>query len=311
MGVIGAFIGGGGDNNKPNRVTDQWGTIGGGSDNQVNDSYTTIGGGQSNSFNGILGTIAGGLANKITSGDQNIIGGGGSNLTDGRYAVIAGGSNNIASGMNATIGGGGAAHASFSNHATGDYSTISGGVSNFTTADYARSVAAEISSRPIPLPGIWSRMNSVQWAAGTTRLAMIPEQAMTAHLPPLAEAGVTPPVGLLQQLVGETPTLPAAGVRPYLEALATAPQATIPSLLAGERKQPQPPMAPSSGATAMISTRCHGDPTNSSPELRVDFGSSTASIFLPVLSILACTWLLVAINGIHSATGIRRPLSTG
>ena len=173
--VIGAFIGGGGDNNNPNRVTDQWGTIagglnnqagdgtglldsaefatvgggrdnlakslgstiGGGKDNIADNSYVAIGGGYGNLVAGIYGTIAGGADNKITSGEDNTIGGGGSNFIDGRSSVIGGGSNNIVSGMNATIGGGGAANSLFSNHATGDYSTISGGVSNFATADQA------------------------------------------------------------------------------------------------------------------------------------------------------------------------------
>ena len=175
LGVIGAAIGGGGDNNNPNRVTDYWSTvagglnnragdgtglfnsaqfatigggrnnlanglgstIGGGQENVADHQNVTIGGGSSNFVDGSLGTIAGGLGNQITNGEQNTISGGNLNFIDGRFAVIGGGSNNIVSGMNATIGGGGAANNTFSNHATGDYSTISGGVSNFATADYA------------------------------------------------------------------------------------------------------------------------------------------------------------------------------
>jgi len=126
-GVIGATIGGGGriddrvgdpDNN---RVTDDFGTVGGGRGNQAGDAagmtddqfYATVAGGQFNT----------------AGGDSSAVGGGGFNICNGRLATVAGGRENVASGVGSTVGGG------FFNTASGGASTIGGGQKNTSTSE--------------------------------------------------------------------------------------------------------------------------------------------------------------------------------
>ncbi len=110
-GVLGATISGGGVPAYPNRVTDHYGTIGGGVDNLTGnndatalESYATIGGG--------IGNTAGGVYSTISGGETNTASGVGS--------TISGGSLNTASGLYATVPGG------FQNTAMGDYSLAAG-----------------------------------------------------------------------------------------------------------------------------------------------------------------------------------------
>jgi len=169
-GVKGATISGGGETNLlHNRVTDDYGTIGGGAANLAGDdagttydnTYSTVGGGTFNRAKGSFSTVAGGNTNRgdghysaIGGGTDNeaggyggTIGGGISNTTSGNYyetigggndnetgntsATIGGGYNNIASGHTATIAGGAG------NQATADYSTIGGGSENQATYQHA------------------------------------------------------------------------------------------------------------------------------------------------------------------------------
>jgi hypothetical protein len=149
-GVEGATIDGGGDPDfggtpKPNRVTGDYGvvgggrgntavgfnsTIGGGLDNVVEDPHATIGGGQGNVvtndfFAETHGTIGGGQGN-LAGGNHATIAGGLNNTTDGEHAVIGGGVGNTAGNGYATVGGG------QGNTATGNSSTIGGGEGNTT-----------------------------------------------------------------------------------------------------------------------------------------------------------------------------------
>ena len=70
-GVRGAIIGGGGDGTSPNRVTDDFGTVGGGANNQSGDDdgatsdapYATVCGGQDNQASGQYATVPGGRYN--------------------------------------------------------------------------------------------------------------------------------------------------------------------------------------------------------------------------------------------------------
>jgi hypothetical protein len=124
-----------------NRVTDAFGTIGGGAGNQAGDAaglstdrqFATVGGGLGNIASGIASTVAGGLRNEA-SGSQSSIGGGVSNTAvagatvaggfgnaaSGGFSTVSGGEGNVASGFGATVAGG------FNNTASGDSSFAAG-----------------------------------------------------------------------------------------------------------------------------------------------------------------------------------------
>jgi len=122
-GVYGAVIGGGGASGWENRVTDAYGTVGGGGNNQAGDnagttwdrSFATVGGGYGNTASGNFATVGGGINNRAT------------NPPFGASPTVAGGGANTASGTASTVGGGGL------NTASGDYSTIPGGNSGKAT----------------------------------------------------------------------------------------------------------------------------------------------------------------------------------
>jgi hypothetical protein len=134
-GVVGATIAGGGANDafsgfpNVNKVTGDFGTVGGGEDNTA--SYgATVGGGFGNNAGGNLSTISGGNDNNA-SGNYSAIHGGELNNASGTHGTVAGGYNNGASGSYATVGGG------YHNTAGGDYSTIGGGWQNIANGDYS------------------------------------------------------------------------------------------------------------------------------------------------------------------------------
>jgi hypothetical protein len=152
-GAMGATIGGGGSAGFTNRVTDDYGAIGGGRNNQAGDNAgttsnaefatvgggvrntagaegATVGGGSSNSASDNHATVAGGTEN-AASGYRATVGGGYLNDASGNYAAVAGGYDNDASGGDAAVGGG------YGNAASGDYATVAGGRSNRATASYA------------------------------------------------------------------------------------------------------------------------------------------------------------------------------
>lgn len=122
-GVRGATIGGGGRNGQLNRVTGDYGTIGGGVDNTTSGTQTTIAGGYGNSAGGNWSTIGGGVSNSATSYGATI-GGGQLHWAGGPYATVGGGRFNQATG-NATFIGGGEM-----NKATQRNATIAGGNQN-------------------------------------------------------------------------------------------------------------------------------------------------------------------------------------
>lgn len=140
-GVRGATIAGGGlpagdsdpdySAEAPNRVTDNFGVVGGGWGNVAGDSdpalFTglgaTVAGGIVNSATATSSTVGGGSGN-VASGEGAIIAGGVNQQANGAYSSILGGVQNIAQGLQGTIGGG-----SFQ-AASGDYATIAGGLEN-------------------------------------------------------------------------------------------------------------------------------------------------------------------------------------
>lgn len=155
VGAVGATIGGGGAPSDAwggpyyNRVTDDYGTVGGGKENQAGDNagatddapYSTVAGGLGNTASGATGgnggaatvgggawntasgggaTIAGGIGN-TASGNDATVGGGTGNVVTATLATVGGGADNTASDEGATVGGGGG------NTASGVYGTVGGG----------------------------------------------------------------------------------------------------------------------------------------------------------------------------------------
>ena len=114
-GVDGATIagGGGGTADGANKVTDQYGFVGGGYGNVAgNDSgtvgdaqFASVGGGIDNSASGTHSTVGGGNGN-VASGAVAVIGGGTLNTASGEDSVAAGGEGNVASGTSASVPGG-------------------------------------------------------------------------------------------------------------------------------------------------------------------------------------------------------------
>ena len=117
-GAYAATIAGGGRADAPNpatanRVTDDFGTVGGGADNRAGDAAGTV-------SDRLFATVAGGLGNTAGGGSASV-GGGNSNSAGGNAAAVAGGSGNGAGGVGAAVGGG------ISNQASGDRATVGGG----------------------------------------------------------------------------------------------------------------------------------------------------------------------------------------
>jgi len=147
-GVRGGTIGGGGvplgdtdpdfSNEAPHRVTDAYGTVGGGYANLAGDNagtaidrpFAVVGGGLFNSASGGSSTVGGGSSN-TASNTGSTIGGGGANTASGVSGTVGGGQVNTASGLASTVGGGG------SNVASGDYSTLAGGSFNNASGNYS------------------------------------------------------------------------------------------------------------------------------------------------------------------------------
>jgi hypothetical protein len=123
-GVRGATIAGGGvpsgnsdplfPSEEPNRVTDHYGTVGGGYANQAGDAggstndrpFATVGGGLGNTASGPVSTVGGGTGN-TASGFGSTVGGGNANTASGERSTVGGGNANTASGFGSTVGGGG------------------------------------------------------------------------------------------------------------------------------------------------------------------------------------------------------------
>jgi hypothetical protein len=165
-GVRGATIAGGGvpsgnsdpdyNDENPNRVTDHYGTVGGGYGNQAGDAagttadraFATVGGGAVNTASGSVSTVSGGQVNTASgpgstvggglgataSGEYSTVGGGYLNTASGGLSTVGGGQRNTASGAHSTVGGG------YDNTASGGLSTVGGGF--FNTASGFRSTVS-------------------------------------------------------------------------------------------------------------------------------------------------------------------------
>jgi hypothetical protein len=128
-GVFGATVsgGGGGADFDPNRVTDDYGTVAGGSGNRAGDDagstsdgrWATVGGGALNTASGAATTVAGGVGN-TASGSETTVAGGAGNRASGDSGTVAGGAANTASGSYAAVAGG------WENTAAGDFSFAAG-----------------------------------------------------------------------------------------------------------------------------------------------------------------------------------------
>ncbi len=169
--AVGATIGGGGHSADINRVTDEYGTVAGGSSNQAgngdadttNATHASVGGGQGNTASGKYATVGGGRdnqaaadfatvagggrvflgvpasANRVTDnfgtvggGGQNLAGNGDANPSNATFATVSGGVDNTASGFATTVAGG------TENTASMDSAFVGGG--NDNTASGAFSV---------------------------------------------------------------------------------------------------------------------------------------------------------------------------
>ncbi len=136
--AYGATISGGGTSLNTNTVTDNFGTIGGGTGNLAGDgagntsdkAYATVGGGNGNEARGQWSTVGGGQ-NNSASEVRATVGGGISNHASATAATIAGGQTNSASGTRAFVGGG------YDNEASGRYSTVCGGYNSAADANYS------------------------------------------------------------------------------------------------------------------------------------------------------------------------------
>ncbi|MBK7145487.1 MAG: hypothetical protein IPH76_09865 [Xanthomonadales bacterium] len=143
-GVRGAVIAGGGvisGNDpewplSPNRVSDHYGTVGGGAGNIAGDdagtlkdrALATVGGGALNRASGQLSTVGGGSGN-TADGSLSWIGGGDGNVASGWYSSIGAGQQNVASGERSTVAGG------YKNAATGDQASVGGGWFNLASGE--------------------------------------------------------------------------------------------------------------------------------------------------------------------------------
>ena len=201
-GVHSATIAGGGRGNpafpgSANRVTDNYGTIGGGADNQAGDGAgntsdrvaatvaggaanraqgngSTVGGGQSNLATGINATVAGGLSNQasdaqatVAGGFDNLatnlratVGGGISNRATGLRSTVAGGQSNQATGNDASVGGGA------NSFATGISATVPGGSGNEARADYSLAAGRRALAQPAHSGAfVWADSNNHQFSS--------------------------------------------------------------------------------------------------------------------------------------------------
>lgn len=138
-GIDGATIGGGGSATGcgamgtvacPNRVTGDFGAVGGGLDNEASGRASTVAGGEYNGSTAEGATVAGGYTN-FAEGLYAAVGGGTSNSAAADHATVGGGEDNSASGATATIGGG------KGNGAQGGFATIGGGAENVASGTYA------------------------------------------------------------------------------------------------------------------------------------------------------------------------------
>jgi hypothetical protein len=119
-GVVGATIGGGGQHGFPNRITSNFGVVGGGLSNTASEFASIVGGGSGNTASMWCAMVGGGEGN-TASGYASTVGGGRQNTANTSYATVGGGRYNSAKDFDATIGGGAY------NTADGMFATVPGG----------------------------------------------------------------------------------------------------------------------------------------------------------------------------------------
>jgi hypothetical protein len=149
--LVGATIAGGGNSGNINRITDNYGAIGGGRKNQAgngnttsNDApYATVGGGNDNTASGSDSTVGGGTRN-TASGSSSTIAGGQVSTVLGDFATVGGGFGHAANGTYSFIGGGSgntigsdAIIVSGQVFAAGDFAAIGGGAGHTADGDYS------------------------------------------------------------------------------------------------------------------------------------------------------------------------------
>ncbi len=128
-GVVGATVAGGGTpeliggNPRPNKVTDNYGTISGGTGNRAGNGDATL-------DNALHATVSGGYANEAREA-VSTVGGGWGNRALADRTTVAGGWNNLASARGATVSGG------RDSQATGSYATVPGGNANIASGDFS------------------------------------------------------------------------------------------------------------------------------------------------------------------------------
>jgi len=128
------MVGGGGANRAGNGVGTMddapFATVTGGFWNTANSSYAFVGGGNTNTASGNATTIAGGEGNS-TNNNYATVSGGFGNSADSQYATVSGGRNNTAGNTYATVGGG------YANTATGALATVPGGAQNTASGNFS------------------------------------------------------------------------------------------------------------------------------------------------------------------------------
>jgi Chaperone of endosialidase len=168
VGVRGAAIGGGGSAalgdpdygaDAPNRVTDNYGTIGGGLANRVGNDNANTG-------DAAFATVAGGH-NNVAGGSSSFIGGGVDNFATGYISSVVGGEFNQASDAHAFVGGG-----QF-NLASGTRSVIGGGKSNTAGGAFSGVFAGENNSSPGPQSSVLGGKSNVASGEASAVLAGI------------------------------------------------------------------------------------------------------------------------------------------
>ncbi len=133
-GVMGATIGGGGAKGSTNRVTDDYGTVGGGRGNTAGGLWATVSGGHGNTASGDSSAVGGGSYNTAGPASSATVGGGVGNTAKNPGDTVGGGYHNDSIGFYATVGGGSG------NTASGYYGTVGGGQSN-DSIGYAATVS--------------------------------------------------------------------------------------------------------------------------------------------------------------------------
>jgi hypothetical protein len=117
--AVGGVIAGGGNAQGVQKVSGQYGSIGGGIGNQVSGFGATIAGGQDNRASGTAAAISGGFSN-VADGVFPVIGGGVANRVTARLGVISGGYSNLVEAAFGVVAGGAL------NEVSGDYGFAAG-----------------------------------------------------------------------------------------------------------------------------------------------------------------------------------------